>query len=189
MCPARRRRSRTRGVILALVAAAAVAAAAYVAAPRLTGSTSGTAGTGTAAPTTSAQAEGRTSVVPAATSSPPYTIKPEPTKVATDSPQSRSVGQADVSITYATYDKAGHAVQASGFVAGIIEDGGVCTLTLTKGTDVVTATSTATADATTTSCGLLQTSGTLSAGTWSAVLSYSSSKAEGRSRALQVAVS
>jgi hypothetical protein len=168
-------------VLILAVAAAAVAAAAFLLAPRLTGSTttdgaargSGevAAGTGAAAATTA-----------------PYTIKPEPTKVATDAPVSRNNGQVQVALTYATFDESSGTVQASGFVAGIIEDGGTCTLTLTSGSDEVTARSTAVADATTTTCGLLQTGPGLAAGTWHAALSYTSDAAEGTSQPTEVTV-
>jgi hypothetical protein len=130
-----------------------------------------------------------------ATSTAPYTVKPEPTFVATDEPTAVATdepapvatdepraaatdeprpGNADlvVVLTYAGFESASGTVQANGYVAGTIEDGGSCTLTLTKGGQQVRATSTSIADATTTSCGLLETAPGLAAGTWEAVLSY-----------------
>jgi hypothetical protein len=124
----------------------------------------------------------------AATSSAPYTIKAEPSLVATDAPATTSGDQVQVVLTYASFDAASGTVQANGFAAGLIEDGGTCTLTLTQGGDTVTATSTAAADASTTSCGLLETAAGLAAGTWDAVLAYSSDNARGESEAVEVTV-
>jgi hypothetical protein len=177
-------RRKTRVVlVLAVVAAAAAAAAAaaFFVGPRLSddATTDGTT-TGTASVT---PAQGATE-----TSSSPYTIKPEPSEVATDTPLQTTSGRVDVVLTYAGFEQSTGTVQANGFVAGVLEDGGTCTLTLTKGDDEVTATSTAAADATTTSCGLLETPAGLDAGTWDAVLAYSSTDAEGTSAALEVVV-
>jgi hypothetical protein len=184
----RTRRHKTRTVIvLFVVAIAVVAIAAFLVGPRLTGDTTssasadgtgGAGGTGGAAP-----AEGA-----AATSSAPYTIKPEPTEVATDSPVEQTGGKVDVALTFAGFDGSTGTVQANGFVAGVLEDGGTCTLTLTKGSENVTATSTGAADASTTSCGLLETSAGIAAGTWHAVLSYSSDDAHGTSQSTEVVV-
>jgi hypothetical protein len=183
-----RRRKTTVALLLAVAAVAVVAAAAFLVGPRLTGdTTAGDSSTGTAG---AAPATGSAAPVAraAATTTAPYTIRPEPTKVATDAPVHRTGGQVDVALTYVTFDKSAGTVQANGFVAGIIEQGGTCTLTLTKGGSKVTATSTAEADATTTNCGLLETSGDLAAGTWNAVLAYSSAKATGTSAAREVTV-
>jgi hypothetical protein len=124
----------------------------------------------------------------AATSSAPYTIKAEPTFVATDEQPSTSGDRVDVVLTYAAFDAASGAVQANGFAAGVIENGGTCTLTLTRDGKEVTATSTAEADASTTSCGLLETTDGLASGTWDAVLTYSSDDAHGKSGAMEVTV-
>jgi hypothetical protein len=118
----------------------------------------------------------------AATSSAPYTLKAEPTQVATDAPSTPSGGWVDVVLTYAGFDPAAGTVQGNGFAAGVIEDGGTCTLTLTKGSNVVTATSRGAADATTTTCGLIETPTGLASGTWDAVLSYESDRPTARPR-------
>jgi hypothetical protein len=182
--PTRRRRSR-RIVPILIVVAAAVAAAAYFVAPRLMGTT---ASDGSPAGTGSGDvAAGGTGA--AASTSAPYTIEPEPTKVATDTPVPTSAGKdVQVVLTYAGFDATAGTVQANGLVAGVIEDGGTCTLTLTRGSDVVTARSTASADATTTTCGLLETGTGLAAGTWQAVLSYTSDDAAGTSQSMAVTV-
>jgi hypothetical protein len=161
-------------IVLAALGAAVAAAALYLA-PRLSDDAT-------------ADAPGGTPTGAAATSTAPYTIKPEPTAVATDVPVTTTSGRVDVVLTYAGYDEATSTVQANGFVAGVIEEGGTCTLTLTRGDDEVTASSTAAADATTTTCGLIETSAGIGAGTWEAVLAYSSADAHGVSGSLEVVV-
>jgi hypothetical protein len=180
------RRSRTRiGIVVA--AGVAVTAAAAFAVTALDDDTS-PAAVGGAATTSAAPAGDVAAAGAPATSSAPYTIKPEPADVATDEPVDRDKGDVDVVLTYADADSATGTVQASGFVAGILEDGGTCTLTLTNRGTEITVRSTATADATTTTCGLLETAPGIPAGRWTAVLSYTSAKAEGTSRTAEVSV-
>jgi hypothetical protein len=70
--------------------------------------------------------------------------------------------------------------EVRGYVAGVNEEGGTCTLTLTNGSQKVTETKPATPDAQTVSCGLISIArDKLSPGTWTATLSYSSNNAEG----------
>lgn len=95
----------------------------------------------------------------------------------------------DVVLSYAAWDPGAGAVLAGGYLSPVIEDGGTCTLVLTKGRVTVTATSVGMADATTTACGDLRVPrSALSAGTWRAVLRYASSAADGESSSLSVAV-
>lgn len=184
----RRKRGASLALVLSAVAITAVAAiAAFVIAPRVNNQASSGPPAPSAA-TTSAAATPLAQGAAATTTSAPYTIKPEPRAVATDAPVKRSNGQVDVMLTYAKFDQARGTVQASGFVAGIIEDGGRCTLTLTQGARTVTATSTAAADATTTTCGRLETPPGIAAGTWNAVLTYESAHARGASRSMEVTV-
>jgi hypothetical protein len=178
-----RRRKTTVGVVLGVAAVAAVSVAAFVVGPRL--------GDDDAPPdSTAAQssATGGTAPVADATSAPPFTIQDEPTEVATDASVELTGGEVDVVLTYAGFDDSTGTVQANGFAAGVLEDGGTCTLTLTRGDDEVTVRSTGVADATTTSCGLLETGTGLAAGTWDAVLSYTSDDAEGTSPSMEVEV-
>jgi hypothetical protein len=123
-----------------------------------------------------------------ATSSAPYTIQAEPSEVATDAPVPTTGGHVQVVLTYVTFDTASGAVQGNGFAAGVIEDGGTCTLTLSRHGDTVRTKTTAVADAATSTCGLLETRTGLEAGTWEAVLSYSSDRAQGESEAVKVVV-
>jgi hypothetical protein len=77
----------------------------------------------------------------------------------------------------------------NGFVPGIIESDGTCTLTLTKGETVVTVDKGALQNAQNTSCGqLVVPFEKLSTGTWQAVLSYESSMSSGPSATTQVEI-
>jgi hypothetical protein len=80
-------------------------------------------------------------------------------------------------------------VQVGGFVAGVVEDGGTCTLTLTKGGETVVGTSEARGDASTTTCGAVIVSGDkVSAGGWQGVLSYRSAERSGTAPAVSIEV-
>ncbi len=80
-------------------------------------------------------------------------------------------------------------VDASGYVAGIYEAGGNCTLTLEKSGQKITESKEAIKDAQTVSCGVIKIdSGRLSAGIWSATLTYSSSTSQGTSQAVNIEV-
>jgi len=80
-------------------------------------------------------------------------------------------------------------VEVRGYVPGISEENGTCTVTLTKDGQKVTESATATPDATTVSCGLITIAKSrVSAGTWSATLSYSSAKYEGVSASKSIEV-
>ncbi|WP_407341745.1 hypothetical protein [Pengzhenrongella phosphoraccumulans] len=81
------------------------------------------------------------------------------------------------------------AVEVGAFVEGVVEEGGSCTLKLTKGSKIVTAQANASADAAITGCGDLSVSGaSLSSGTWSATVSYASVTSAGTSAALDIEV-
>ncbi len=87
-----------------------------------------------------------------------------------------------VVLTYVSFDAAGGGVIAGGYEAPVVEDGGTCTLTLTRGGVTVTATSPASADATTSVCDNLTVDRSeLAAGTWTAVLGYQSGAAHRQS--------
>ena len=136
---------------------------------------------------------------PAATSSSPgvYGVEvdpstPDPTDVATDAPvtvEPNDDGSLPISVTFADWNATTAAVEVDGYLAGIVEDGGTCTLTLTSGGRTATAEVPGTADATTTSCGGASVPGTqLAPGTWSAVLTYRSATSTGTSEAAEVTV-
>lgn len=94
-----------------------------------------------------------------------------------------------VEVTITTWKQDNSDLNINGFVAGVVEDGGTCTVTLTNGSDLVTRSRQAVANATNTSCGI--TSVPLSAlhsGTWNAILTYSSSTSEGTSSSVTIKV-
>lgn len=182
MSPIRRRRKIQVFVLIALAAAAVVAG--LLLRPQLADDSTVAGSTGPAvAASPSGEVDGA-----AASPTAPYTIKPEPIEVATDAAPTTGGSTVDVVLTFAGFDGGSGDVQANGFAAGVIENGGTCTLTLTRGDEEVTATSQAEADATTTNCGLLETAPGLSSGTWEAVLSYSSGTAQGQSGSIEVSV-
>jgi uncharacterized protein YxeA len=79
--------------------------------------------------------------------------------------------------------------EARGYITNVLEDGGTCTITLTKGSSKVTASSTGIMDVNKTTCGPMSISpGQLTSGDWTAVLSYTSSKANGSSAPQKLSV-
>ncbi|HEX5798189.1 MAG TPA: hypothetical protein VFX79_02435 [Candidatus Saccharimonadales bacterium] len=88
-----------------------------------------------------------------------------------------------------SYGQASGNVEVSARVPGVIESNGTCKLTLTKGSDSVSQSKKATPNASDTSCGFISIPRSkLSSGSWSAKVSYSSSKAEGVSAAKTIKV-
>lgn len=74
--------------------------------------------------------------------------------------------------------------EVNAYVSGIVEDGGTCTATATKGSQTITGTSTGFANVSYTSCPPISLS--LPAGKWSVVLNYSSATSEGKSQVFEV---
>src|SRR3989344_1757837 len=91
-------------------------------------------------------------------------------------PTSNGKKQITPIITSATQD------QVSAYVAGIFEDEGTCTATLTKGSKTVTKTSEGFKNVSYTSCAPINVSGSVTEkGTWNVIVSYSSTTAQGTS--------
>ena len=106
--------------------------------------------------------------------------------VATDPPRPEAT---DVVLANAYWDPAEAALLASGYVSPVIEDGGTCTLEVSRDGNAVRATTEGVADASTTVCGGLALPGDeLRPGTWSVVLRYESGTASGESEPLEVEV-
>jgi hypothetical protein len=102
--------------------------------------------------------------------------------VATDEQQTPLGGNVDVEVTFAGWDDVAAGVEVSGYVSGVVEAGGTCTLALSRGSTTRTAQGSGDSDASTTTCGTLQIPGTdLSAGEWTAVLTYASATSSGSS--------
>lgn len=143
--------------------------------------------TGTAAPTTPVPTVDDADVAtdPVAGEEDPGEKDAEPGTGAGGSGE-ESATAADVVLTYAGWDGASGQVQAGGYVAGVVESGGTCTLTLRSGDEVVTGTAAAEPDATTTVC-VVGVDG-LGEGTWTAVLGYRSAASAGSSREREIEV-
>lgn len=103
---------------------------------------------------------------------------PDPTQKRQVSPQIINASQS------------GEEAFVSASISGVFEDGGVCTLTATQGSRIVTKTAEAFADATTTSCTpfRIPVSEFANSGNWSVVIDYKSSAAEGVSQATELVI-
>jgi hypothetical protein len=125
---------------------------------------------------------------PEATETVPNEV-PDDEAAVTDPPRPSAT---DVVLSFVGWDEESGSVQVGGYVSPVVEDGGTCTLELTReGAEgrVVTATGPGFADATTTICGGLAVPGDeLTAGEWTVVLSYESSAASGTSEGTTVVV-
>lgn len=96
-------------------------------------------------------------------------------------------GDATVQVSYA--DWTGSGVEVNAVVLDRVEDGGTCTVTLTRDGETREASAAAFADVTTTICEPLTLAGAdLAAGTWRAVVSYDSDRASGTAEAVEVTV-
>ena len=171
-------------VALVVIAACAAAGAGYVI-------TRGWPGTSAAAESTSSNSASTTVPTPAEqTAVDPDEPNPSSGQtVATDEPVVVETEAVAVVLTYSAWSAADRQVLAGGYAAGVIEDGGVCTLTLTQGGSTVTVEGPAMPDASTTVCGGLVVPGNrLTAGTWQATLTYASSTHHGTSASAPVEV-
>lgn len=172
-------------VALSVIAALAAAGGGYVLTRGWPGTSasSDASSSGTTVATPTPEPAEQTAVAPDA---------PNPSSgqtVATDEPVVVDTEAVPVVLTYSAWSPADRQVLAGGYVTGVIEDGGVCTLTLTRNGATVVVEGAAMADATTTVCGGLSVAGSrLTAGTWQAVLSYASSTHTGASSAAAVEV-
>lgn len=170
-------------VALSVIAACAAAGAGYVI-------TRGWPGTSAAADATSSTSA--TSVPTPAEQTAVAPDEPNPSSgqtVATDEPVVVETETVPVVLSYSAWSPADRQVLAGGYVTGVIEDGGVCTLTLTQGSATVTVEGPAMPDASTTVCGGLVVPGNrLAAGTWQATLAYASPTHTGTSAPAPVEV-
>jgi hypothetical protein len=111
---------------------------------------------------------------------------PDDVAAVTDPPRPSDT---EVVLSFVGWDEDTSSVQVGGYVTPVVEDGGTCTVDLTRGDVTVEVSGPAVADATTTVCGGLTVPGDqLSAGTWEAVLRYESPLTSGASESLPVEV-
>lgn len=109
--------------------------------------------------------------------------------VATDTPVIVTSSTVPVVVTHSGWNASLKKVMVGGYVSGVIESGGTCTLTLTRAGVHVTTSGPARPDAATTACGGLTVPGSsLTPGTWKAVLSYASKASTGTSSAVDIDV-
>ena len=114
---------------------------------------------------------------------------PPPDEVAVDEPAPAAGGTVGVALNFADWEESSGAAEISGFVSGVVENGGTCRFTLTRGQQSVVAESRGQADATTTVCPSVSVTGDqLTAGTWTAALSYDSGTSTGVSAPVGVEV-
>ncbi len=179
------------GAIVALVVAAAAVAATAL----------GRDGTTVATPpelpvTTTASAEPTSTstsipATPATTPSaetPSSTAEAEPTTTPPSEPGTTTPSLAPVDVVIATSGWRNGAAVVSGY-ATVIEDGGTCTATLTRGDVQASASRPATPDAQTTSCGLIEVQDpALTPGTWTVVLAYTSRTSTGTSEPMSITI-
>lgn len=79
--------------------------------------------------------------------------------------------------------------EARGYVTGVFEDGGTCTLTLVKGSAQITSTSVAVSDVNKTTCPAISIDQSqLKNGVWTATLSYKSATTSGSSAPQELSV-
>jgi hypothetical protein len=185
--------SKKRAVV-AVLAVTAVAGAGVAAGVFLTrGTPEGPAASSTApAATSSAPPLGDEAGFEDVSPTPTASIGPDPDAgqtVAVDEPVVATGSDVPVTVTFYGWNPTSQEVQVGGYVGGVVEEGGVCTLTLTKGGQTVTGRSEALPDASSTACGAVTVPGDeVAAGTWRAVLSYSSPAHSGTSDAVDVEV-
>jgi hypothetical protein len=189
--------SRKAGTLLALAAVVAVGVAGFEVAQHL-GGTSFAADAATATGTPGAESSATDpapitaspSAGPTAQSSVADPTGTPPARMPATDPAVQVTGsKVPVSVTFFGWNAAAHEVEVGGYVAGVIESGGTCTLTLTRTGATVTAQRSARPDATTTTCGEIDIPGSsLSAGTWTAVLSYRSAGHTGAAAPVQIEV-
>lgn len=90
-------------------------------------------------------------------------------------------------ITTADWDASAGALNVSAIVPGVVESGGTCTVTLTSGSTVRTATSGGVGASSYTGCAAVAVQG-LAAGTWQVRVRYTSAKSAGTSAVRTVQV-
>lgn len=109
---------------------------------------------------------------------------PDPTSSATS-----STAAFEPQMSIAEFDQPNDVVVVSGYVAGVIEEGGACTFTITGPGAPVSLQTTGEANSTTTSCGNTQTSSVgWPAGTWNVTLTYTSGNLTATSSPLKMQV-
>lgn len=114
---------------------------------------------------------------------------PKPDPVASASATNEPRLDVAVAVTRSGWDTGSRTLEVGGLVPGLVEEGGICTLTLERLGARVESESRAVADVSSTSCGTVRVSRSqLSSGAWTAWLGYRSSHHAGRSEPFTVEV-
>jgi hypothetical protein len=128
------------------------------------------AATGLSSPASSADT---TAATTSARSGPVSSASATTTRASGATSAAASAPPARLVVTYNAWNAAGHDAEASGYVPWRDNPAGTCTLVLVHGSQRVQAMRTATTDVRTTDCGTVVIPGAkLSAGSWTATLSY-----------------
>lgn len=94
-----------------------------------------------------------------------------------------------VTLTFAGWNTNTASIEVGGYVSGVIENGGTCTVRLVHEGSTVEVTGSASADATTTTCDMLSVpADRVTSGAWTAELAYTSAAATGTSAPTEVLV-
>jgi hypothetical protein len=186
-----RRTALARGAWVAAAVLVLTGCSSFTSAPAASeGTGAGPSASSTPAASTSAGAA-PTEATGTASSPDAPTDEADPTDVATDPPVDVAPGDdLDVVVSFAAFQPGSGAVEASGSVPGLVEDGGRCVLVLSRaGRADVSVEGEAFPDAQSTSCDLLSVPvDRLSPGTWTARLDYRSDTSSGSSADVEVVV-
>lgn len=116
-------------------------------------------------------------------------VAPSTSNGSAASSQTKPTAKKSVSVNITTWYQDSDNINVNGFVSDIVEDGGTCTLRLTRDSNTVSQQRQAIANATNTSCGVTSIPlAKLAPGVWQATLSYASSTSMGTSSPIQVTV-
>ena len=174
-------------VVAALLAAAGVAAC-----------TTGSGGSGATShaatstpatpPTTPASTPDASTTLPGTQSAPgPSLSAPVPSD--TTPTKTRAPRQVSLVVTYSGWDAKTQQAEVDAFTPDVLAADATCTLTLTKSAITRTASKHASTGPSSTQCGALIIPGSqLSAGTWTAVVTFTSAKAVGHSQPVHITV-
>ncbi len=186
------RRSTTVWAIGAVVVAGAGVAVAAVAvqgaphAPTAGASSSASAGPGvTTGPPAASPTASAAPADPSPSATAPGAGAPGGSAPAATTPPATTVRTVSPAMSY--YSFAGRTLTLGGGVSGLVDSGGTCTVTLTRGTATVTKSFAASPGPSSTDCGAMTVSSpTLTSGSWSLTIAYSSPRARGTSSPTEV---
>lgn len=146
--------------------------------------TAPTAGGSTTASSTQSSAPSPSSTTPSTAPAPGGTPAAPPSAGPAGQP-----GVTAVAISFSAWNATDQVAEVGAYAVDVIETGGACTLTLTRGSVTRTTRGIAEPDATTTSCGYLAVPGSdLSRGEWTVAVNYESPTATGVSDATTIEV-